>query len=199
MFSIVSILASFPTAGQGGPGKPSVNASPVPDPAQRRCNPAEPREPQISPRVSRPLVVAGSPVDPEPRIGPGTNLAPKQTGDRVSTRLSRGAHGERHCLRRGTVRQVTGASALAGRDPPRAGPGGVMSVALIAMVHEMRNALVPVLTDLRAIRAAGVGHDRMERLDRIEAAVMRALNYIDQVMRASDALRPAQRDIPGSR
>ena len=70
--------------------------------------------------------------------------------------------------------------------------------ALIAMVHEMRNALVPVLTNLRAIRAAGVGHDRMERLDRIEAAVMRALNYIDQVMRASDALRPAQRDIPGS-
>ena len=71
-----------------------------------------------------------------------------------------------------------------------------MSDALIAMVHEMRNALVPVLTDLRAIRAAGVGHDRMERLDRIEAAVMRALNYIDQVMRASNALRPAQRDIP---
>jgi len=69
-----------------------------------------------------------------------------------------------------------------------------MSDALIAMVHEMRNALVPVLTDLRAIRAAGVGHDRMERLDRIEAAVMRALNYIDQVMRASNALRPAQRD-----
>jgi len=69
-----------------------------------------------------------------------------------------------------------------------------MSDALIAMVHEMRNALVPVLTDLRVIRAAGVGHDRMERLDRIEAAVMRALNYIDQVMRASNALRPAQRD-----
>ena len=69
-----------------------------------------------------------------------------------------------------------------------------MSDALIAMVHEMRNALVPVLTNLRAIRAAGVGHDRMERLDRIEAAVMRALNYIDQVMRASNALRPAQRD-----
>ena len=69
-----------------------------------------------------------------------------------------------------------------------------MSDALIAMVHEMRNALVPVLTNLRAIRAASVGHDRMERLDRIEAAVMRALNYIDQVMRASNALRPAQRD-----
>jgi len=69
-----------------------------------------------------------------------------------------------------------------------------MSDALIAMVHEMRNALVPVLTNLRAIRVTGVGHDRMERLDRIEAAVMRALNYIDQVMRASNALRPAQRD-----
>jgi len=52
--------------------------------------------------------------------------------------------------------------------------------------------------NLMAIRAAGVGHDRMERLDRIEAAVMRALNYIDEVMRASDALRPAQRDIPGT-
>lgn len=74
----------------------------------------------------------------------------------------------------------------------------MMSVALIAMVHEMRNALVPVLTDLRAIRAAGVGHDRMERLDRIEAAVMRALNYIDQVMRASDALRPAQKRSEGA-